>query len=172
MTTTFGPEMPSKRARGYWLAVAAFALAVATVGGFVFVVNVLPEMAIGTDAGDEVVHSPNSDLEPPDEPAWPEDEAADRSASDWLWDLGLLGVLVVATGAPVVARNRTPAIITRAIATVLLLGLSLLTIFSLIVGFLPAAAMMAIAMLLAISESRADDSGKIPEGGQPDPPPV
>lgn len=79
---------------------------------------------------------------------------------------------MVATGAPVVARKRTPAIITRAIATVLLLGLSVLTIFSLIVGFLPAAAMMAIAMLLAIADSRTDDSGKVQEVGQPDPPTV
>lgn len=81
-------------------------------------------------------------------------------ATDWTVRLVrfafIFGIPLVATTAPLLPRGRTAAIATRVVATVVLLLWSLLFAFSAIIGFLPAAVLMAIATAQAIVE---DDPG-------------
>jgi hypothetical protein len=77
----------------------------------------------------------------------------------------LFGIPLIATSVVLLVRRRSAAIATRAIATVVLLLWSLLFVFSAIIGFLPAAAMMAIALILAISDTGSQHAVRVPDGG-------
>jgi len=136
--------MAGERVRGHKVALASFAVTLATLAGIV---------AIGI-----VVEGSTASGRP-----------ERQSVTAWTIPLlrfaVLVGIPLIATSAVLMVRRRTAAIVTRAIATVVLLLWSLLFVFSAIIGFLPATAMMAIAMILAISDSGSQDPARAPEGG-------
>lgn len=121
------------------MALAAFVVTVATLVGIV-VVGVAVET---TTAADLPEHG---------------------STTGWTVRLVRLGILfgipLITTCAALVVRRRTAAIAARAIATVVLVLWSLLFVFSAIIGFLPAAALMALATVQAITEDRTRPSGE------------
>lgn len=134
----------AERVRGHKVALASFAVTLATLVGIV-VIGIVVEGSTASGRSES------------------------QSATAWTVPLFrfavLLGIPLIATSAVLVVRRRTAAVATRAIATIVLLLWSLLFVFSAIIGFLPAAAMMAIAMILAISDSGSQDPASAPEGG-------